>query len=108
MLTPAPDSLAARSMARGQPAWSHGIHLLWSMWIFITPVFETRGYDLRWLLITLASYPVFVFAYIKCCIAPYRNVRWYALLMLVMAFALMPWYVGSLTYFMFGCIMLGS
>lgn len=108
MFTPAPDSLVARDAARGQPGWSHAVHLMWSMWVFITPVFEPHGYTQKWVLLTLASYPLFVYAYAKACTCPMRHIVWYALLMLVMAFSLMPWYVGSLTYFMFGCIMLGG
>ena len=108
MFTPAPDSLVARDAARGQPGWSHAVHLMWSMWIFITPLFEPHGFTRNWLLLTLASYPLFVYAYAKACTVPLRHIFWYALLMLAMAFGLMPWYVGSLTYFMFGCIMLGG
>ncbi|MBW8823189.1 MAG: sensor histidine kinase [Xanthomonadales bacterium] len=108
MFTPAPDSLVARDLARGRPAWSHAVHLLWSSWLFITPLFEKQGYDLRWLLITLASYPLFVFLYAKSCTSSCRHSGWYALTLLAMAFVSMPWYVGSVTYFMFGCIMLGA
>lgn len=108
MFTPAPDSLVARDAARGQPGWSHAVHLMWSMWVFITPMFEPHGFTTRWVVLTLASYPVFVLAYAKACTCPMRHITWYALLMLAMAFALMPWYVGSLTYFMFGCIMIGG
>lgn len=108
LFKPAPDSLIAREMARGQPAWSQGVHLLWSAWLFITPLFGNGGYDLRWLAITAASYPLFVFAYAKYCTVSCRRSGWYALLMLAMGFALMPWYTGGFTYFVFGCIMLGG
>ena len=108
MFKPAPDSLVARDMMRGQAPWTHAIHLMWSAWLFITPLFGNDGYDLRWLAFTAGSYPLFVFAYAKCCTSPCRQSGWYALLMLAMGFALMPWYVGSFTYFVFGCIMLGG
>ncbi len=108
MFKPAPDSLVARDMMRGQAPWTHAIHLMWSAWLFITPLFGNGGYDLRWLAFTAGSYPLFVFAYAKCCTSSCRQSGWYALLMLGMGFALMPWYVGSFTYFVFGCIMLGG
>ena len=108
MFNPAPDSMIARDLTRGQPAWSQGVHLLWSAWLFITPLFGNGGYDLRWLAITFVSYPLFVFIYAKCCTVSCRHSGWYALLMLAMGFALMPWYTGAFTYFVFGCIMLGG
>ena len=108
MFKPAPDSLVARDLARGQPAWTHAIHLLWSLWLFITPLFGDHGYTLHWLLITLISYPLFVFAYAKCCTSSCRRSGAYALIILAMGFVLLPWYTGSFTYFMFGCIMLGG
>ncbi|PNS09131.1 sensor histidine kinase [Solilutibacter silvestris] len=106
MFTPAPDSLVARDLARGHPLWSHAIQLLWSSWIFIIPIFEDHGYTFRWLVLTLASYPVFLFLYAKCCTGTPRAAGWYAVAMLAMCLVLMPWYPGGLSYFVFGCIML--
>lgn len=106
MFTPAPDSLVARDLARGHPVWSHAVQLLWSSWVFIIPIFEEHGYTLRWLELTLASYPFFLFLYAKCCTGSPRAAGWYAVAMLVLGLGLMPWYPGGLSYFVFGCIML--
>lgn len=106
MFTPAPDSLVARDLARGHPVWSHAIQLLWSSWIFLIPIFDEHGYTLRWALLTLASYPVFLFLYAKCCTGSPRAAGWHATAMLVMSLVLMPWYPSGLSYFVFGCIML--
>ncbi len=106
MFTPAPDSLVARDLARGHPVWSHAIQLLWSSWVFIIPVFDDHGYTLRWVWMTLASYPLFLFFYAKCCTGSPRVAGWYATAMLAMSLVLMPWYPSGMTYFVFGCIML--
>jgi len=102
--TPAPDSLVANSIRKGKSPWVDAVHLLWSIWVFVTPIFS--GYSWRWALLTLLSYPVFIFIYASCCVAPRRYGWRYAAALLVMALALLPWYASALTYFIYGCIML--
>lgn len=102
--TPAPDSFAAGSIRKGKSPWVDAIHLLWSVWIFVTPIFG--HYDWRWALFTLATYPTFLLLYAKCCVASRRVTKFYALAMIVMALALLRWYPSGLTYFVFGCVML--
>lgn len=104
---PAPDSATARDLARGKSGWTDAVHLLWSVWIFITPLFG-GGFDLRWSLLTLASYPLFLWMYAKTLLAPRRIAPRYALAMVALSFALLPWYPSGLTYFVFGCVMLGT
>lgn len=106
-LKPAPDSLIACAVRRGKSPWAEVIHLAWSVWVFITPMFTPGGYDLRWLLLTLVSYPLFVLLYARCLLAPRRNVWRYALGMIVLAMVLLPApYPACMSYFIFGCIML--
>src|SRR5690606_12400462 len=105
-LSPAPDSLMARTLRRGRAPWTEFIHLAWSVWVFIAPTFAPGGYDLRWLLLTLASYPLFVLLYTLCLVAPKRRARWFALGMVALAMVLVPVYPACMSYFVFGCIML--
>jgi two-component system sensor histidine kinase DesK len=104
--TPAPDSLVASSVRRFKSPWTDAIHLLWSAWVFITPIFS--GYSWRWAIFTLITYPLFVVLYAKCCLASPRHVRWYALSLVAMALLLLPWYPSGLSYFIYGCVMLSS
>jgi len=104
--TPAPDSMVAHSIRKGKSPWVDAVHLLWSVWVFLTPVFDR--FTLRWLVLTLISYPLFLFLYSRCCFAPRRTVYRYSLVLVGMAFVLMPWYPSGLTYFMYGCVMLCS
>lgn len=105
-MRPAPDSLAAGSVARGKSPWTDAAHLLWSVWIFITPIFDRDMWNLRWILFTVASYPVFLWLYAMCCVSSRRVSRRYAAALVVMAMLLLPWYPSGLTYFVFGCVML--
>src|SRR5690242_17920359 len=99
----APDSHLADAMRRGKSPQSEFIHLLWSVWVFITPAFGI-GYTRLWLLLTLLSYPLFLFLYAKTLVAPRRHVPWHALAMIALCMALMPWYPSGLSYFVFGCV----
>ena len=103
--TPAPDSHLADAMRRGKSPRAEFIHLLWSAWVFITPAFGL-GYDLRWVLITLASFPLFLFLYARTLVAPRRRAFWHPLAMIALCIILLPWYPSGLSYFVFGCVML--
>lgn len=104
-LTPAPDSHLADAIRRGKTGRSEFIHLLWSAWVFITPAFG-MGYGLRWALLTLASFPLFLFLYARTLLAASRHARLYPLAMVALGMALLPWYPSGLSYFVFGCVML--
>ena len=102
---PAPDSLMATAVRLGKSPWSEAIHLAWSVWVFITPLFS-GGYTLRWALLTLVSYPVFLLLY-AACIVTSRRVAWRcAFAMVVLSMVLLPWYPSGISYFVFGCVML--
>jgi two-component system sensor histidine kinase DesK len=105
-LAPAPDSSVAASLRRGKSPWTEGVHLLWTAWIFITPLFGGGHYDWRWVAITLASYPLFLLFYAKVLLSPRRTAWRYALAMVALSLVLLPWYPSGLSYFVFGCVML--
>ncbi|WP_329741062.1 sensor histidine kinase [Dyella sp. A6] len=105
-LSPAPDSLAAQSIRRGKSPWIDAVHLLWTVWIFITPAFDPSAWNLRWCLLTAFSYPVFLCLYAGNIVARRRVSRVYAIGMILLCQMLMPWYPSGLTYFVFGCVML--
>jgi len=102
----APDSAVACNLRRGKSPWTDGVHLLWSVWIFITPLFGGGHYTWRWLALTLASYPLFLALYVKTLTSPRRNAWRYPLGMVALCLALLPWYPSGLSYFVFGCVML--
>ncbi|MEO6228333.1 MAG: sensor histidine kinase [Thermomonas sp.] len=102
---PAADSAAADEIRRGKSQWTDYVHLLWSLWVFITPLLND-GYDVRWAALTLLSYPIFLWLYAKVLIAPRRNSWRYALGMAALSLLLLRWYPSGLSYFIFGCVML--
>lgn len=105
LLRPAPDSSVADNVRRGKPAWADAVHLLWTGWVFFTPIFGS-GYSWRWLWLTLLTYPVFLALYGRLLLAPRHHGPRYALAMVAMGLALLPWYPSGISYFIFGCVML--
>lgn len=104
-LKPAPDSVVADNLKLGKWPWLDAVHLLWSVWVFVTPVFS-GGFTLRWTLITLWSYPLFLLLYALTLLASRRTAPLFALGMIVLTFALLPVYPSGISYFIFGCVML--
>lgn len=107
-IRPAPDSVVGAAMRHGRPVWSEGIHVLWSVWVFVSPILSPHGYDLRWLVLTLVSYPMFLALFAGALVLPERHAPWCALGMLALCFGLLPWYPSGLSYFVFGCVFLGA
>jgi two-component system sensor histidine kinase DesK len=105
-LRPAPGSLVANALQRGKSPWVDVVPVLWSAWVFITPQFMPQGYDMRWIVLTLLSYPLFLLLYAKTLLAPPRTAHRYALGMIALSLALLPWYPSGMSYFVFGCVML--
>lgn len=103
---PAPDSLMAATLRQGRPQWVEWVHLIWSAWVFITPLFTPAGHSLRWLLLTLASYPLFLWLYAMALLRPQRVAPRHALAMVALGMMLLPWYPSGMSYFIFGCVML--
>lgn len=104
-LKPAPDSVVADNIKLGKWPWLDAIHLLWTVWVFITPMFA-GGYTLRWMWITLLSYPVFVLLYALTLLSSRRNVSIYAVGMVVLGISLLSVYPSAFSYFVFGCVAL--
>lgn len=107
--TPAPDSGVADDLRCGKSPWADSVHLLWSVWIFVTPLFDQGtdgGYTRTWWLLTLSSYPVFLLLFARIQLASRRTTHFYAWAMAALCFALLRWYPSSLSYFVYACVML--
>lgn len=101
---PAPDSSAREDTRRGKSPWA--IHLLWSFWIFITPLLDTEGYTWHWLMFTLATYPIFLLLYLKAHFVSCRYIHFYAFAVASLCLLTMRWYPSGLSYLFFSCTML--
>jgi two-component system sensor histidine kinase DesK len=102
---PAPDSAVADCIRRGNSPWTEAVHLLWSVWVFITPMLGGH-YTWTWAAITAVSYPIFLALYAKVMLSSRRVSHWYGIGMAVLCYVLLPWYPSGISYFVFGCVML--
>ena len=102
---PAPDSAVANLVRRGKSPWTDAVHLMWSIWVFVMPVFN-GGYTWKWAWLTLASYPLFLLLYAMTLLAPRRRSPLYAFGMAALGIGLLPLYPSCISYFVFGCVML--
>lgn len=105
LLRPAPDSAVAENLRRGRSPWVDAIHLLWTLWVFLTPLFG-GGYTWRWAALTLLTYPVFLVLYAGVLLAPRSHAPRYALSMVVLGLVPLAWYPSAVSYFIFGCVTL--
>lgn len=106
LLRPAPDSAVAEDIARGVSPYGNAVHLLWTAWVFLTPLFSSAGYSARWVALTLLTYPLFLLLYARALLAPRRHAARPALAMVAMGLLLLAWYPSAVSYFIFGCVML--
>ena len=90
LLRPAPDSAVAENIRRGKSPWVDAIHLLWTLWVFLTPLFG-GGYTWRWAALTLLTYPVFLVLYAGVLLAPRCHAPRYALSMVVLGLVPLAW-----------------
>ena len=107
-LQPQPGSLAALDQRAGRSPYLPFVHLVWSVWVFLTPAFAggDYGYSARWAWLTLLSFPLFVVLYLLTVTKAPRMAYACALAIVGLCFALLPWYPSGLSYFVFGCVML--
>jgi two-component system sensor histidine kinase DesK len=107
-LQPQPGSLAALDQRAGRSPWLPLVHLVWSIWVFLTPAFAggPYGYSATWAWLTLLSFPLFVLLYLLTVVQSPSRAYACALAMVGLCFALLPWYPSGLSYFVFGCVML--
>ena len=105
---PAPGSLAEQEQRLGRPVWIMFVHLVWSIWVFLTPVFAggVYGFTPRWAVLTLLSYPLFLWLYATSVFASPQRAYAAAAGMVLLCLGLLPWYPSGLSYFVFGCVML--
>src|SRR5690606_3520051 len=100
--------ITANTLRLGRSPWTDAVHVVWSVWVFITPAMSggAYGYTLRWLLLTLVSFPLFLWLYAMTLVAASRKAMWCALGMVALCLVLLPWSPSGLSYFVFGCVML--
>jgi two-component system sensor histidine kinase DesK len=101
-LRPAPDSMVAYLRRIGNKPWVQALNVMWSIWVFLTPLFTPVDASFWWSLVL--SYPVFLLLFTLVHVRPYAETTIYASLLAVLACVSMPWNSTAWTYGVFACV----
>lgn len=101
-LRPAPDSMVALyRRCDSNPRW-HALNLLWSLWVFFTPL--VSHVDARFWWSIAIGYPLFVLLFALVQLRPYREAGFYVAGMAMLAFFSMPYNPSAWSYAVFACV----
>ncbi|TLY52183.1 MAG: sensor histidine kinase [Gammaproteobacteria bacterium] len=111
MFTPSENSLLCmRGMFDGKRRsfhWFPWLMLVWTTWIFITPVYDTNGTFPNWKLPTFASFAVFLWLFYRVYYRDRNQVLWCALAVAALGFTVTPLNPGAQGYIIYACAFLG-
>jgi len=83
--------------------WLPLLMLVWTFWIFATPMFQTGDAFPNWFWPTLASFVVFLWLFFRVYYRDRAQVVWCALGMVVLGFVITPVNPGAQGYIIYGC-----
>ena len=108
---PDPNSLLSlRGMYDGRRRHAHWfpwLMLVWTMWIFITPIYDTGNEFPNWKLPTLASFAVFLALFHHVYYRNREHVVWCAAGVAALGFAVTPWNPGAQGYMIYASAFFG-
>lgn len=77
-------------------------NLLWSLWVFATPIFAPVGPSFLWSLVI--SYPLFLLLFALVHVRPYRETWFYVTALVLLAVACMRFNTAAWSYGVFACV----
>jgi two-component system, NarL family, sensor histidine kinase DesK len=108
VFTPSADSIVGMRVGRSageRSRWFPLLMLGWSVWIFVTPLYESQYFP-HWLWPTLASYALFLVLYWRAYYRSQRLLLGYALAIAALACAVTPFNPGAQGYVIYSCAFL--
>jgi two-component system sensor histidine kinase DesK len=107
---PTQDSMiSVREVHEGKPRFAHWfpwLMLVWSFWIFATPLMFAGDEFAHWLWPTLAGYAVFLWLFYRVYYRPRSQVLWCALGIAAIGFAVTPVNPGAQGFEIYACAFL--
>jgi len=87
--------------------WFPWLMLVWSTWIFITPIYDTGNSFPHWPIPTFASFAVFLVLFYRVYYRSRGQVTTCALAVAALGFAVTPYNPGAQGYIIYACAFLG-
>jgi two-component system, NarL family, sensor histidine kinase DesK len=113
MFTPSPDSMICTRMAgmsgmgkRKDAHWFPWLMLVWTFWIFATPLLFAPGVFPNWLWPTVMSFAVFLVFFFRAYYRDRNQVVWCAYGIAAIGFAVTPFNPGAQGYLIYACAFL--
>ncbi len=107
---PSPNSIVCGRRAGvghgGSAHWFPWIMLVWTFWIFATPIFQLGDSFPHWLWPTVASFVVFLYLFYRCYYRDRKQVIWWALGIAALGFVVTPYNPGAQGYLIYACAFL--
>ena len=101
-LKPAPDSMVAHMRRAGhQPQWQ-ALNIIWSIWLFLTPLFTDVGPPFAWSL--ALGYPLFMLLFWLVHVRPYSETNMYVMALTLLACVSVPFNSTAWSYAVFACV----
>jgi two-component system sensor histidine kinase DesK len=101
-LRPAPDSMFSHIRRGGGNPKLQLLHVLWSVWLFMTPFFTPVHASFWWSL--AISYPIFLLLFTLTNVRPYEETGFYSTGLALLACLSMPSNPSAWTYGVFACV----
>jgi two-component system, NarL family, sensor histidine kinase DesK len=86
--------------------WFPWLMLVWTFWIFATPIFQLGDEFSHWLLPTLASFVIFLVLFFRSYYRDRSQVVWCALGIACLGYAVTPFNPGAQGYLIYACAFL--
>ena len=101
-LRPAPDSMAEHMRRAGyRPKWQ-ALNVLWSIWVFMTPLFTPVGPAFIWSLVV--GYPIFLLLFTLVHVRPYSETGAFVSALTLLACISIPFNSAAWSYAVFACV----
>ena len=110
LLTPSQHSMICQrdiQTGRARPAhWFPWVMLVWSFWIFATPIIMPPSHFPNWLWPTLGSFAIFLILFYRVYYREFSQVIWNAIGIAVLGFIVTPFNPGAQGYLIYACAFL--
>ncbi|HEY8012088.1 MAG TPA: sensor histidine kinase [Rudaea sp.] len=107
IFTPSANSVlrgyADHTGAKRSTHWLPALMLVWTFWLFFTPLYETGNAFPHWLWPTLSSFVVFLGLFYRIYYRDRAQVVWCASAMAALGFAVTPFNPGAQCYVIYAC-----
>ncbi|MDR3385797.1 MAG: sensor histidine kinase [Rudaea sp.] len=107
---PSPNSIVCGRRAgighASSAHWFPWIMLVWTFWIFATPIFQLGDSFPHWLWPTVGSFIVFLYLFYRCYYRDRKQAIWWALGIAALGFAVTPYNPGAQGYLIYACAFL--